>query len=333
MTGQDKVNALLQVAFAPQAARALSRSANSAKTAMARAVADALNARLDRHQALHLHDGGDADAAAGARVSGRQARHSVHQTRRETGREAIRRRCDGERRHPAVPVRVHRDDAVRAPRRVSAPREVAAADRRAPDATDPGRLSRSAIGRCRARGGSAADQPSIGAALRPSATRIEEPRNDAEHIRRHEVLLRRCRRHARSTSPRSSCRSTTSTSQNMLQQTDPYGHAMPQFTPTGKGQRSSRSSSAASTRPAPAASIELFSGPCPEGPTAAVTRTFTDRIHRRRPARRPSKPISSTFKRSPNKDNGLTRYLRPAAADGRRHRSLEHARLQGVADR
>jgi hypothetical protein len=45
MTGQDKVNALLQVAFAPQAARALSRSANSAKTAMARAVADALNAR------------------------------------------------------------------------------------------------------------------------------------------------------------------------------------------------------------------------------------------------------------------------------------------------
>jgi hypothetical protein len=45
MTGQDRVNALLQIAFAPQAARSLSRAANSSKTAMAKAIAGELGAR------------------------------------------------------------------------------------------------------------------------------------------------------------------------------------------------------------------------------------------------------------------------------------------------
>lgn len=45
MTGQDKVNALLTIAFAPQAARSLSRAANSAKTAMVKAMAADMGAR------------------------------------------------------------------------------------------------------------------------------------------------------------------------------------------------------------------------------------------------------------------------------------------------
>jgi hypothetical protein len=45
MTGQDRVNALLAIAFAPQAARSLSRAANSAKTAMVKVMAADLGAR------------------------------------------------------------------------------------------------------------------------------------------------------------------------------------------------------------------------------------------------------------------------------------------------
>jgi hypothetical protein len=92
---------------------------------------------------------------------------------------------------------------------------------------------------------------------------------------------------------------------NMLQQTDPYGTTMPEFTPTGKGKI--EPIEIGGLYKTGAGSIdELFSGRVPEGPTAA-TRTFSvEYIAGVR------KTLVEThlehFKRSPNKDNGLTRF-------------------------
>jgi hypothetical protein len=91
---------------------------------------------------------------------------------------------------------------------------------------------------------------------------------------------------------------------NLLQQVDPYGVAMPVFQPTGKG--SYAPVELGGLYKTGVASIDdLFGKRIPEGPTAA-TRTFTIEYL---PGRQTSVETHlDDFKRTPNKDNGLTRF-------------------------
>lgn len=92
---------------------------------------------------------------------------------------------------------------------------------------------------------------------------------------------------------------------NKLQQTDAFGTTMPEFSPTGRGEI--KPITVGGIYKTGAGTIDaLFGNRIPEAPDTAVARTFTIQWSTGRSTSVETQ--LSNFKRSDNKDNGLTRW-------------------------
>lgn len=92
---------------------------------------------------------------------------------------------------------------------------------------------------------------------------------------------------------------------NKLQQTDPFGTTMPEFSTTGRGEI--KPITVGGIYKTGAGTVDaLFANRIPEAPDTAVARTFTVQWSTGRSTSVETQ--LSNFKRSDNKDNGLTRW-------------------------
>lgn len=92
---------------------------------------------------------------------------------------------------------------------------------------------------------------------------------------------------------------------NKLQETDPFGTTMPEFSTTGRGEI--KPITLGGLYKTGAGTIDaLFGNRVPESPDTAVARTFTEQWSTGRTTSVETQ--LSAFKRSFNKDNGITRF-------------------------